>query len=134
MLLSSTIELPELIYRIKKKEDWYLNALRMRKWEGKKVFFLFQLRALLIGWSTHFLCVFFHHSPAVILHSPRLLRVKQPFVVLGLFFWSGKKLPFASVRMFLPSKVFSYEKSKWQRFSHSRSIFFFIFTNGYILP
>ena len=84
---------------------------------GKKVSFLFQLRALfplhqLIGWSTHFLCGFFHHSPAVILHSPRLLRVRQPFVVLGLFFWSGKKLPFASVRMFLPLAMGIYLPSR----------------------
>ena len=84
---------------------------------GKKVSFLFQLRALfplhqLIGWSTHFLCGFFHHSPAVILHSPSLLRVRQPFVVLGLFFWSGKKLPFASVRMFLPLAMGIYLPSR----------------------
>ena len=126
-----------------KKERLIPQCIADAEIRGKKVSFFFQLRALfalhqLIGWSTHFLCGFFHHSPAVILHSPSLLRVRQPFVVLGLFFWSAKKLPFASVRMFLPlemgifllSRVFSYEKSKWQRFSHSRSHCFFILFQG----
>ena len=53
---------------------------------GKKVSFFFQLRALfalhqLIGWSTHFLCGFFHHSPAVILHSHRDLEQMEPKVI-----------------------------------------------------
>ena len=91
-----------------------------------------------INWLVNTFSLWFFPSLTckVLLHSHSLLRVRQPFVVLDLFFWSGKKLPFASVRMFLPSTmgkflpfvIFRYEwKSKWQKISHSRNHWFFTF-------
>ena len=64
------------------------------------------------------------------------MRVRQPFVVLGLFFWSGKKLPFASVRMFLPLAMEIYLPSRkysamnspnGKGFSQQKPLFFHIY-------
>ena len=91
ILLSSTIELPELIYRVKKRR-LILKCIADAEMKEKKVSFLFRLRALfplykLIGWSTHFLCGFPSSLTCkVILHSPKgQLISKCLFAVITFF-------------------------------------------------